>query len=57
MFIQEKNNIKAIQYNELEQKEYTLTLPANTIQFKITEKVYFLTDKGLFIGSYVETEK
>lgn len=57
MFIQESKNIKAIQYNELEQKEYNLTLPANTVQFKITEKIYFLTDRGLFIGSYIETEK
>jgi len=57
MFIQEENNIRAIQYLDLERKEYNLSLPANTIQFKITEKVYFLTDKGLFIGNYIETEK
>lgn len=57
VFIQEENNIKAFQYAELEKQEYNLSLPANTIQFKITEKVYFLTSKGLFIGAYQEPEK
>lgn len=57
LLIAEDNKLKAIPLALDGAAEQEFSLPTGVIQFKFTaEKVYFLTEQGLFVGKYITKE-
>ena len=54
LILENKNTIEAMSYQLDNTPNQTFQIPVGTIQFKFSsQKVYFLTESGLVIGSYV----